>query len=75
MPALSSGLALLLVGLALVTMLLTALLRPVAAVLRRKHGIAAPGRPLLAVRVASVLVLLTVALWTLVFTRLKATAT
>lgn len=70
-PALSSGLALLLVGLALVTMLLTALLWPVAAVLRRKHGIAAPGRPLLAVRVASVLVLLTVALWTLVFTRLE----
>jgi CubicO group peptidase (beta-lactamase class C family) len=70
-PALSGGLALLLAGLALVTMLLTALLWPVAAVLRRKHGVAAPGRPLLAVRVASVLVLLAVALWTLVFTRLE----
>ena len=70
-PALSSGLALLLVGLSLVTMLLTVLLWPVAAVLRRKHGVVAPGRPLLAVRVASVLVLLAVALWTLVFTRLE----
>ncbi|RZI58179.1 MAG: class A beta-lactamase-related serine hydrolase [Rubrivivax sp.] len=70
-PALSSGLALLLVGLALVSLLLTALLWPVAAVLRRRHGVAAPGRPLLAVRIASVLVLLTVALWTLVFTRLE----
>jgi len=70
-PALSGGLALLLAGIALVTLLLTALLWPVAAVLRRRHGVAAPGRPLLAVRIASVLVLLTVALWTLVFTRLE----
>ena len=70
-PALSGGLALLMAGLSLATMLLTALLWPVAAVLRRKHGAAAPGRSVLAVRVASVLVLLAVALWTLVFTRLE----
>lgn len=70
-PALSGSLALLLFGLSLVTLLLTTLLWPVAAVLRRKHGVAAPGRPVLAVRVASLLVLVAVATWALVFTRLE----
>jgi hypothetical protein len=70
-PALSGTLALLLFGLSLAVMLLTTLLWPVAAVLRRKHGVVAPGRSLLAVRVASVLVLLAVALWAVVFTRLE----
>ncbi len=70
-PALSGSLALLLLGLSLVTLLLTTLLWPVAAVLRRKHGAAAPARPVLAVRVASLLALVAVATWALVFTRLE----
>ena len=42
---------------------LTVLVWPVAALLRRRHGVAAPARPAMWVRVASCLVLLSVALW------------
>lgn len=52
-----------LAGLALAVALFTALLWPVAAVLRRKHGVTRPGRPILWVRVASCVALLSIALW------------
>lgn len=71
MPALSGTGALLLFVLALATALLTTLLWPVAAVLRRKHGVAAPGRPVTLVRVASVGVIAAVGLWAMAISRLE----
>ncbi|MDH0865231.1 serine hydrolase [Mitsuaria sp. GD03876] len=70
-PAMSGTGALVLFGLALVTALLTTLLWPVASVLRRKHGVAAPARPVTLVRVANVGVVLAVALWAMAISRLE----
>jgi len=69
-PALSGRMALALFLAAVGMVLLTALLWPVAAVLRRRHGVAAPGRPVLALRLASVGVLVALGLWATVIARL-----
>ena len=66
-PAMASTTALILFCAALLIVLLTALLWPVAAVLRRRHGITAkPAKALSGVRVASVLSVAAIALWGLV---------
>lgn len=63
-PFMASPTMLLLLSAALGVLVLTVLLWPVAAVLRRRYGVAvAPPRPVTWVRVASVLVLVALALW------------
>ncbi|MFH7042417.1 serine hydrolase domain-containing protein [Paucibacter sp. JuS9] len=63
-PALASPLALLLLCGAMFVTAATALLWPLVATLRRQHGVAKPARSVSAVRVASVLVLFALGLWT-----------
>ncbi|KQW42835.1 MULTISPECIES: serine hydrolase [unclassified Roseateles] len=63
-PFMASPTVLVLAGLAIVTLLLTALLWPVAAVLRRRHHVAvAPPKQVTWVRGASVLALVALGLW------------
>jgi CubicO group peptidase (beta-lactamase class C family) len=64
-PFMAGGVMLTLLLGALGVALLTALLWPGAAVLRRRHGVARPPHTVTWVRVANCLVLLSVALWTL----------
>lgn len=70
-PAMAGTAALILFGLALVSVLLTVLLWPVAAILRRKHGVASPGRTATWVRVASVATVLSLVLWTITIVQLE----
>ena len=63
-PFMASPTVLILAGLAIVTLLLTALLWPVAAVLRRRHHVAVPPpRQVTWVRGASVLAIVALGLW------------
>ena len=62
-PFMASPTMLVLLGAAVLTLTLTVLLWPVAAVLRRRHGAAAPTRAVTWVRGASVLALVSLALW------------
>ena len=63
-PFMAGTTVLVLLGLALAVALCTALLWPVAAILRRRHGVARPPASVLWVRVASCLVIVAVLLWT-----------
>lgn len=63
-PFLASPPVLLVLCAALAVLLVTALLWPVAAVLRRRHGVTAvPPKPITGLRSASVLALVSIALW------------
>ncbi|XHS78273.1 serine hydrolase domain-containing protein [Burkholderiaceae bacterium UC74_6] len=63
-PAMASTPALIALCGALVVVVLTVLLWPVAAVLRRRHGVEAkPARPVTLIRVAGVLALVAIAMW------------
>jgi CubicO group peptidase (beta-lactamase class C family) len=64
-PFMASTTVLVLLLAALAVALLTALLWPVAAILRRKHGAAAPGRSTTLVRIASCVTVLSLVLWTM----------
>ena len=70
-PALSGGTSLVLFCLALLTALLTALIWPVAAVLRRRHRAAPPLPTVKWIRIAACLSVLAVAMWTVTFTQLE----
>ena len=62
-PFMASPTMLLLLGAGVLTLTLTVLLWPVAAVLRRRHGAPAPTRPVTWVRGASLLALVSLGLW------------
>lgn len=62
-PAIASPTALVLLLAALTVALLSALLWPVAALLRRRHGVAAPALSVSAVRAACVMVLVALGCW------------
>lgn len=64
-PFMASPLVLMLLLAALAVALFTALLWPVAAILRRKHGAPAPGRSTTLVRIASCVTVLSLVLWTI----------
>ncbi|MGM9484550.1 serine hydrolase domain-containing protein [Roseateles sp. NT4] len=71
-PFMASTTVLVLMGLSLVTLLLTALLWPIAAVLRRRHHVAVqPARPVTWVRSASVGVMVALGLWGVVVSLLE----
>ncbi|MFO1338603.1 MAG: serine hydrolase domain-containing protein [Burkholderiaceae bacterium] len=71
-PFMASTTVLVLLGAALAVVLLTVLLWPVAAVLRRRHGVTAPvPRAMTWVRGASVLALVGIALWAAVVVKLE----
>ena len=70
-PFMAGSAVLILFCVALLTMLLTALIWPVAAVLRRRHRAPAPLATVRWVRIAACLAVLSVALWTVTFTQLE----
>jgi CubicO group peptidase (beta-lactamase class C family) len=70
-PLMAGGSALLLLCLALASVLLTVLLWPVAAILRRKHGAPCPGLSTTWVRLASCITLLSLALWGVTIMRME----
>lgn len=71
LPFMSSGTVLVLFALALLTALSTALIWPVAAVLRRRHHAPPPPPTQRWVRIGACLALLSVAMWTLTFMRME----
>ena len=64
-PFMASPIVLMLLLAAVAVALFTALLWPVAAILRRKHGATAPGRSTTLVRIASWMTVLSLVLWTI----------
>ena len=70
-PFMASGTVLILFGLALLTALLTALIWPVAAVLRRRHRAPAPLPSVRWIRIAACLAVVAVALWGVTVTQLE----
>jgi hypothetical protein len=64
-PFMASPIVLMLLLAAVAVALFTALLWPIAAILRRKHGAPAPGRSTTLVRIASWMTVLSLVLWTI----------